>query len=94
MRFDKWTLVSGAAALVLTVVLGALAGALAGVLSALADAAFGVFWQVASDRQSTTCGTGWRLTSGPGSGSPAWRAWSGGKRPWTLSARPSTSAGN
>src|ERR1700683_2089771 len=52
MRFDKWTLVSGAAALVLTVVLGALAGALAGVLTALAGAAFVVFGQVASDRQS------------------------------------------
>ena len=52
MRFDKWTLVLGAAAVVLAVVLGALAGALAGVLTALSGAVFVVLWQIASNRQA------------------------------------------
>src|SRR5579859_7468465 len=52
MRFDRWTLVIGAAAIALTVVLGALAGALAGVLTALAGAAFAVGWQIATGHQS------------------------------------------
>ena len=61
MRFDKWTLVLGAAAVVLTAALGALAGALAGVLAALAGAVFVVLWQIASGRQARIQAGGDRL---------------------------------
>lgn len=51
MRFDKPTIMVGAAAVVATVVLGALAGALAGVLAALAGAVLVIGWQIATGRQ-------------------------------------------
>jgi tetratricopeptide (TPR) repeat protein len=56
MRFDKWTVVIGAATVAVTTVLGALAGlrtgVLAGVLTALAGAAFATGWPIAANRWS------------------------------------------
>ena len=52
MRFDKWTLVIGGAAVAAAVVLGALAGAGPGVLAALAGLASAVLWQVAANHRA------------------------------------------
>jgi tetratricopeptide (TPR) repeat protein len=52
VRFDKWTLVIGGAAVAAAVVLGALAGAGPGVLAALAGLASAVLWQAAANHRA------------------------------------------